>query len=158
MSNFFFALTIIFSISLISSAAPVIAKWDTEKSPNIQYGCGVIQSCKCVTLSTDFESNGDKLTSSVTSESPCFNEVQQWLFKNVLPSLNDFGSEGSEADDRLLLTTLKVHGLQDILLGMRLNRATLGPDYKNKISELRQIMHHPQKSPAEQLDDSGKLP
>jgi len=114
---------------------------------DVFFGPAVIYGAKHIKLYRPQRRGAESQVESsaeVYVQEPNFSTVREWVFKNIYPVLNSKRQIPMEAPEYCLaLSTLQNRNMADILLILPLNRETLGPDYLEKISELRSILNKP---------------
>jgi hypothetical protein len=126
------------------SSAVAIASPTTPNSHDVYFGPSIIYSAKHMRVYRPDRRDGELSDASsveIYSQDKNFKTVRTWIFKNIFPILNSNRKVPSKTSEFCLaLSTLQKHNMTDILLIVPLNLETLGPEYLERIEELRSMM------------------
>lgn len=118
---------------------------------DIYIGPGIIFGSKRILL---YRPRGKDNGFETVEQDQNFKKVRLWILHNIYPSMNSVSAKSSNtAEYALLLSTDAHRDMGDVLAIIPLHLETLGPNFKDKITELKQIMDVP-KAPAADRDKS----
>lgn len=115
----------------------------------IYVGPAVIRCCKHIDLYRVGGSHTEK-TLTINHSSKNFGRAQKWIFYNLFDALNRQRQPHKVEDVEYCISLFSRRTSQgsspmDILINVPLNSDTLGPNYRAKITEFRQLLSEVEK-------------